>query len=450
MKLKLGWMFSISIIIGICAFILLGANPFINTKPLFDHGEVSSLSGENNALVINVISDVHHLAPKLRGDNEAFHTFMDASDGKLLEYSTEILSAFASGLEADVLIVSGDLTTNGEKDTHLWLASYFEKLEHMGTEVFVIPGNHDIDNPYATGFNSGGQRRVNTVTAKSFAKIYEDFGYDQAYSRDPASLSYVVRLTEDTFLLMLDTNKYEDNQALGYPQMSGDVREETLSWLSDVNEDIHAQVEHPKIISVSHHNLLSHSPVHDEGFVVDHPDGILKMVNEMGITLNFSGHIHIQDIEKDSNRRLTEIVTSSLIQFPQNYGVLSLDEDGYDYHTEWVDVENYAQVMGLKDAFLLNFRENATAHFKEQSMKLLSGRLSSAEYSAVDIAAMTEVFAELNSRYFEGIDSVDQEDILNSKGYQLWVDSNEPMLSNYVKSMLLDESEDNQFREGFE
>ena len=349
-------MFSISIIIGICAFILLGANPFITTEPLFDYGEVSSLSGENSAgqtnsnrpqsLVINMISDVHHLAPKLRGDNEAFHTFMDASDGKLLEYSTEILSAYASTLEADVLIVSGDLTTNGEKDTHQWLASYFEKLEQMGTEVFVIPGNHDIDNHYATGFNSGGQRRVNTVTAKSFAKIYEDFGYDQAYSRDPASLSYVVRLTEDTFLLMLDTNKYEDNQALGYPQMSGEIREETFSWLSDVNEDIHAQVQNPKIISVSHHNLLSHSPVHDEGFVVDHPDGILKMVNEMGITLNFSGHIHIQDIEKDSNRGLTEIVTSSLIQFPQNYGVLSLDEDGYDYHTEWVDVENYAQVMG--------------------------------------------------------------------------------------------------------
>lgn len=117
--------------------------------------------------------------------------------------------------------------------------------------------------------------------------------------------------------------------------MSGDVREETLSWLSDVNEDIHAQVEHPKIISVSHHNLLSHSPVHDEGFVVVHPDDILKMVNEMGITLNFSGHIHIQDIEKDSNLGFgPEIVTSSLIQFPQNYGVLSLDEDGYDYHTE--------------------------------------------------------------------------------------------------------------------
>ena len=430
--------------------ILLGANTFITTKPLFDLGEVSSLSGENNALVINVISDVHHLAPKLRGDNEAFQTFMDASDGKLLEYSTEILSAFASTLEADVLIVSGDLTTNGEKDTHLCLASYFEKLEHMGAEVFVIPGNHDIDNPYATGFNSGGQRRVNTVTAKSFAKIYEDFGYDQAYSRDPASLSYVVRLTEDTFLLMLDTNKYEDNQALGYPQMSGDVREETLSWLSDVGEDIHAQVKDPKIISVSHHNLISHSPVHDEGFVVDHPDGILNMVNDMGITLNFSGHIHIQDSEKDEDTELTEIVTSSLIQYPQNYGVLTLDQDGYDYHTKWVDVESYAQVMGLKDEFLLNFRENATSHFKEQSIKLLSGRLSIAEYSAVDIAAMTEVFAELNSRYFEGMDSVDKEDILNSRGYQLWVDSDEPMMSNYVKSMLLDESEDNQFRLRFE
>lgn len=122
-------------------------------------------------------------------------------------------------VEADVLIVSGDLTTNGEKDTHLW--RWLRILRSSSTWARKCSSSQAITISITlmplglTQVDSGAQHGNREI----LREIYEDFGYDQAYSRDPASLSYVVRLTEDTFLLMLDTNKYEDNQALGYPDV---------------------------------------------------------------------------------------------------------------------------------------------------------------------------------------------------------------------------------------
>lgn len=412
-------------------------------------------------LDVRIISDIHQLAPELRADNDVFEVFLNSGDGKLLKYATEILEAFSSTLEADVLIVSGDLTTNAEHATHLWLARYFEAIEAKGTQVFVIPGNHDIDNPYATGFETGKQKRVETVTAEDFADIYGAFGYDQAFSRDPASLSYAVRLTDDTYLLMLDTNKYEQNQTVGYPVMEGALRTETLDWLEDVNAGIRSQLNNqaidqmnaesiePKIISVSHHNIISHSPVHSKGFVVENAEESAKSLEEMGITLNFSGHIHIQDIEYDPRTDLTEIVSGSLIQYPQTYGVLKLGKDGLRYSTEWVDVEGYAVDNGLTDPFLLNFKREAEAHFREESRKLLGERLTELEYDADEIKAMTETFVALNSRYFAGTDSLDKEAIIQSDGFKLWNEADSPFLSDYVKSMLLDKSDDNAFQKKY-
>ena len=45
--------------------------------------------------------------------------------------------------KADGLILSGDLTFNGEKKSHEELAEKFKKVEKSGAPVMVIPGNHD-------------------------------------------------------------------------------------------------------------------------------------------------------------------------------------------------------------------------------------------------------------------------------------------------------------------
>jgi len=73
---------------------------------------------------------VHYLAESLTDKGEAYQKFV-SSDGRQFNYISEIVDAFTDDIKkkkADVLIVSGDLTTNGEKESHLELAKQLRRF----------------------------------------------------------------------------------------------------------------------------------------------------------------------------------------------------------------------------------------------------------------------------------------------------------------------------------
>jgi len=64
--------------------------------------------------------------------------------------SEEVLKSLITDIKlegVDLVIVPGDLTNNGEKVNHIKFAAYLKELEDAGIAVFVVPGNHDIENP---------------------------------------------------------------------------------------------------------------------------------------------------------------------------------------------------------------------------------------------------------------------------------------------------------------
>lgn len=135
---------------------------------------------ENKDLTFFVTNDIHYLAKNLTEDSETFNTFIEEGDGKELLYIEDLLEAFIGDIRLqspDFLIVSGDLTTNGEKKSHQALAEKFKAIEALGTSVYVIPGNHDIENPWALKFQNNERYFVDTITEKEFNTIYNDFGY---------------------------------------------------------------------------------------------------------------------------------------------------------------------------------------------------------------------------------------------------------------------------------
>lgn len=73
-------------------------------------------SGQNIRLLTT--TDTHYLSPRLTDNGPAFSKFMAAGDGKQLAYSDEMLDAleFDIGIQRPAaVIISGDLTNNGEK-----------------------------------------------------------------------------------------------------------------------------------------------------------------------------------------------------------------------------------------------------------------------------------------------------------------------------------------------
>ncbi len=135
-----------------------------------------------------VISDPHVYDTTLGTEGEAWQQYL-MSDRKLLAESEAILAAaveqiLAATPRVKFVIVSGDLTKDGEKQCHDLFVSYMDRLRDQGIKVLVIPGNHDINNPHAQAFSSAGAAAVASVTPEEFTSIYSAMGYDDAIARD--------------------------------------------------------------------------------------------------------------------------------------------------------------------------------------------------------------------------------------------------------------------------
>lgn len=391
----------------------------------------------NKDVTFFVASDMHYLAKSLGDNGKAYNTFVDSGDGKQLKYIEEIMNAFVVDIKIkkpDVLILSGDLTTNGEKASHTELAEKLKDVESSGTSVFVIPGNHYVFNPYARGFKGDKQYKTDYISDVDFSKIYADFGYNDAISRDKSTLSYLVAPSTDTWLLMLDTNKYKNNIRLAYPESGGEISASTFEWITKCSKL--AKEHNAKIVTVMHQNLLDHVEGIIKNFTIDNSKEAMKVFEGAGLKIALSGHIHIQNIKKydKGSSPIYDIVTSALSVYPQQYGILKYSpKDGFDYKTSQVDVQSYANKLKLTNPNLINFEAYSKNYYETDTYNFFINRLYQSEEFTDEQSkeiAKTEVLQNISRTL--GTTYKNKESIINSKGFKL-LEATKP---NYLKEYL--------------
>jgi 3',5'-cyclic AMP phosphodiesterase CpdA len=406
--------------------ILLFTIAIIKFKPIKEITTELSKIKAGKDVTFFVATDTHYLAESLTDDGQAFQEFVASGDGKALNYIHEIMNAFANDIKKkkpDVLIISGDLTSNGEKESHLELADRLKEIEKMGTSVYVIPGNHDILNPYARGFRGNKQYITDYINDKDFSEIYESYGYKEAISRDENTLSYLAAPSEDVWLLMLDTAQYENNVVFGFPQMDGRISSGTIDWIKQCRDL--AKSNGAQLIAVMHHNLLNHSDAIREGYTINNSEEVVELFQQSNIGLALSGHIHIQDIktQKYEGNSIHDVATGCISMYPQKYGVLKYSaKDGIDYSTISVDVEGWSKEIGLTDKNFNNFKEHSRNIYGDKIYSRIISRLAITDsYSTEELKLMGEVYRTLNLRYFEGVKEVGTEELKKSAGLKLWM-----------------------------
>ena len=178
-----------------------------------------------------IASDTHYMSPSMTDYGAAFDSLVNSNDGKVIRYQPQLWQAFKSEVLAanpDALILSGDLSLNGEKANHLEFSEKLHEIEEAGVPVYVIPGNHDINKPDAGEYFGDQRTDVESVTSEEFREIYADFGYNEAKSGAPDSLSYLVELNDTTWLMMLDTTVCEPEN-----EVYGEIKEGTLEWMEE-------------------------------------------------------------------------------------------------------------------------------------------------------------------------------------------------------------------------
>lgn len=384
-----------------------------------------SVTKKNNATIF-VATDTHYLSSAINDKGNAFWRMMESSDGKVVEYSEEIFDAFASEVIAskpDVLILSGDLTFNGEKASHIDLANKLMDIQNAGVQVLTIAGNHDIDNIEKSIEYKGTEfLPAETVTAKEFKDIYFDLGMKQATSIDKYSLSYLYKVNNGLYILMLDTNAYGRNF----------VQDPSYEWIEAQLKLV--QKENAQVITVSHQNLFAHNEKLSFGYQLYDADELLELYNKYKVACNLSGHIHLQHIIKDG---ITEITTSSLLVSPIQYGVVNFDGK-IKYHTQRVDVENWARDNKSDNKDLLGFAKYSKEVFLKSGRTKSGDLVKNLPISNSEKEEVVDTFAKLNASYFAG-EKLDKKEI--NKGLKI-LKGQDDFISKYMDTMLAEAKKD--------
>ena len=394
---------------------------------------------------IIVATDIHYLAKDLTDFQKGFQYSIDHGDGKVMQYIWEITDAFVEEVKKerpDLVILSGDLTYEGEKESHKEFAKKLGKIEEAGIPVIVIPGNHDINNSKAAQFVGDTFLGADNVTPEEFEEIYQDFGYNEAVSRDPASLSYVYQVNDYTRALMLDTCQYEPRNLVG-----GMIKDDTYDWIEEQMEE--AWNLGMNVIPVGHHNLLDESEVYLQDCTIEHSEQLIDQLESWDVPLFLSGHLHVQHYMRSrSDSGIYEIVTSSLSTPPCQYGILYYGDDGnFRYHTKPLDIKEWAKKTGSTDKNLLNFEE-----FGKKFLSKVFYNQAQDEFKRLDTLKgltksqkeqMAKVYAELNEACYAGKVTDIRDKAKAKAGYKLWEEEGYPsILAQYLEWITEDGTRD--------
>ena len=230
-------------------------------------------------------------------DGPAFQAYLN-QDPKLIQFSSEILQTTVSNIlsqkassRPNLILICGDLTKDGEKISHERVISILNPLLSHGIKVLVTQGNHDINNPEAVRFIGASIEPVQTIQANEFKTMYGNFGFNDAISTDPNSLSYVNEPVKDLWVITIDASKYYNNgsKAIG----SGIILPETITWVKERLAE--AKSKGKTVIGMMHHGLIEHyvgQQQFDYGSVIDNSDYAVNELIDAGMKIILTGHYH--------------------------------------------------------------------------------------------------------------------------------------------------------------
>jgi DNA repair exonuclease SbcCD nuclease subunit len=316
-------------------------------------GAATGIDGAAAAVRLLVLSDPHYYDPALGTTGSAFAAYT-ARDRKLIAESDAIMRDMVTAVEAEapqVVLISGDLTKDGEQSSHNRVAGYLHQMMSGGRKVFVVPGNHDIQNDGAQGYAGDVATPVPTISAAEFATIYNDMGYGQAMARDPGSLSYVAEMAPDLWLLGIDSCIYGEVRA---PETTpGRITDATKAWIQ-VQLALAAS-RGARVLAMMHHGVVEHfanqALVFPE-YVVDERDAVAALLSNGGVGAVFTGHFHANDITRGlpsgSARAIYDIETGSTVTYPCPYRVVDVSADLLAIATRHVAAIDY-DLQGAAD-----------------------------------------------------------------------------------------------------
>lgn len=384
-----------------------------------------------------VISDTHLIADSLHDHGQAFSQMQKTSQGKDLYYQETALSAFvrmAQKKKPAAIIVTGDVTFNGERVSAEKFAEIFKPLEE--TQLLVLPGNHDIYDGWAREFRGKKQYYAGQISPRMWRNIFKT-SYKNAVSVDDKSLAYSVQLNPNYLLILTDSNDYGKEESTTAPATAGFLGREQRRWIKAQLQ--YASENNLQVIFCMHHNLYAHNPAVNKGYVVDDYRELRKLLAQYNVKLVFSGHIHAQNIMLPQDPcPATEVVTASFCSNDQGYGVVKVSPKEVSYTCYHFKMKDYLTDKEKQNWTLTHFHD----YLKNIQLGTISAELMQKDlYQNHDdldtVRKMGRLFGEMNYHFFTGKNHIESEELQKLKKspiYQRLI-ANNPHYELYLQTL---------------
>ena len=274
---------------------------------------------------IVVVSDPHVMAPGLLvNEGTAWTTYLN-DQRKLVDYSKslfdEMIRRIKEDIQPELVLITGDLTKDGEQLSHQYVISKLDELLAAGIKTLVIPGNHDRgSNSNAVYYDGNGTSPADVATDGWFATQYTNYGYGTSSEHETSTLTYACEPITGLVVIGIDSGT------------DGAVSTTTLNWV--VEKATAAKNNGKKVIAMMHHPLIPHFTGVDnfvETAVVAYYETVRNTLADAGIKVAFTGHFHTSDIAMDKNgdlsREIYDVNTGSLISYPCDYREVTLSNN---------------------------------------------------------------------------------------------------------------------------
>lgn len=312
-----------------------------------------------------LITDPHFFKSSLGAYGEGYERFMEGEQKCFAETeamnraSNEFLKA---DTQADTILIAGDLSFNGEKESHLEYVKLLKELKDAGKKIYVVTAGHDIEpNPFCY---PGTPDRVHIEGVKfdELYDLYKEFGYDNAIAFNREHLSYVAQLTDGVRLLVL-CNDTAEGKRRAYD-------DEFKAWIKEQLDK--AKEDNQMIFAMEHYPVLAGQP-----FLQIIPDArqpeaqaVVDLLADNGCHLIFTGHMHNQSInmvETANGNKFYDVCTGSLIGCPAYMRLCTIkDENTIDIKS--IPVPDFEWDTGDKTCV-----EYLQAQFDSMILNILTG-----------------------------------------------------------------------------
>lgn len=327
-----------------------------------------------------LITDPHFFKNSLGCYGDGYDSFM-AYEQKCFAETEAINRAVIDYLkksdEADTILIAGDLTFNGEFESHMEYRKLLHELKDSGKNVYVVTAGHDISPDPWCYPGTLDRVPVKGVEFDELYDIYKDFGYNSAIAFNRKYMSYVAQICDGIRLLVICNDTAEGHHMT--------YTDEFLGWMKEQLDS--AKADGQMIFAMEHYPVLPGQPI--LSLIGDatqkESQKLIDLLADNGCNLIFTGHMHNQSINMvttEKGNKFYDVCTGSLIGCPAYMRLCTITDEStvdiksvpipdFEWDTKGLSCEEYLQKQfdGMIINLLTDMRDNPEKPMRKIGIK---------------------------------------------------------------------------------